>query len=176
MLRHSTVFKSTLPSSIRPAGSPISLQNFVVTTRKRVTVIPFGKKSPEEAMEAPIPAGTSIGAGAPTKESGDGADSGLLRNDSIPVSKRSDGLGGFDVSSSPMRVFPLCCVSLTSFATLSKIFPFQQNAEYLKIENIRDKLTPRESPFVSDNNAGGGFGMFEHIYSLPFLKCFRTAA
>lgn len=31
-------------------------------------------------------------------------------------------------------------------------------AEYLQISDIRDSLTPRESPFVIDNNAGGGFG------------------
>ena len=52
-------------------------------------------------MESPTPAGISNGAGAPTKESGDGAESGLVRNDSIPVVKRADGLGGFDVFSLP---------------------------------------------------------------------------
>jgi hypothetical protein len=108
MLRHSTLFKSTLPPSIRPAGLPTSPRNLAGAPRKRAVVIPFGKKSPEEAMEAPVSAGTSNGAGAPTKESGDGADSGLVRTDSIPISKRADGLGGFDVSSSPMRQISLC--------------------------------------------------------------------
>jgi hypothetical protein len=36
--------------------------------------------------------------------------------------------------------------------------PSPPPAEYLKIEDIRSSLTPRESPFVIDNNAGGGFG------------------
>jgi len=97
MLRPSTLFISNSPPSIRPAGLPKSPQNIAGTPSKRAIVITFGKKSPEEAMEAPIPAGTSNGAGAPTKESGDGADTGISRKDSIPVSTRVDGLGGFDV-------------------------------------------------------------------------------
>ena len=45
----------------------------------------------------------------------------LLRQSSIPVGTRHDGL------------------------------------EYLKINDIRDRLKARDSPFVKDNNAGGGF-------------------
>jgi hypothetical protein len=111
MLGHSTLFNHLAQSfSIRPAGSPTNPQNLSVASRKRATVIPLAKKAPEEEMEAPIPAGTSNGAGAPTNESGDGATGGLSRNDSIPVSKRADGLGGFDAFASPMRGFSLCCM------------------------------------------------------------------
>jgi hypothetical protein len=48
------------------------------------------------------------------------------------------------------------------FALCDKKLNLFPSAEYLKIENIRDKLVARESPFVSDNNAGGGFGRFIH--------------
>lgn len=31
-------------------------------------------------------------------------------------------------------------------------------AEFLQINDLREHLTPQESPFTVDNNAGGGFG------------------
>jgi len=40
------------------------------------------------------------------------------------------------------------------FVLRNRQFP----AEYLKIEDLRSRLVARESPFVMDNNAGGGFG------------------
>lgn len=43
-------------------------------------------------------------------------------------------------------------------------------AEYLKIADIRKFLTPRDSPFVAGNNAGGGFGktLFNSFPSFPW--------
>ena len=50
--------------------------------------------------------------------------------------------------------------------TLTIFFPF---AEYLRIADIRKILTPRESPFVAGNNAGGGFGK-DSPYFIPSIS------
>eukprot|EP00889_Picochlorum_renovo_P002190 jgi/Picre1/29220/NNA_004612.t1 len=65
-------------------------------------------------------AGKEDGSPAPAANLAEKA-SAMLRQDSVPVAEREDGL------------------------------------EYLRIHDIRDSLVERDSPFVLDNNAGGGF-------------------
>lgn len=43
-------------------------------------------------------------------------------------------------------------------------------AEYLQIEDLRSYLTPRESPFVMDNNAGGGFVGDTDLVQINIMK------
>jgi 6-phosphofructokinase 1 len=43
-------------------------------------------------------------------------------------------------------------------------------AEYLKLADLRDALAPRESPFVSDDNAGGGFVGDRDLVQLAIMQ------
>jgi hypothetical protein len=48
---------------------------------------------------------------------------------------------------------------------------FHHGAEFLQIKDLRPLLTPQDSPFVKDNNAGGGFGELPRNFTCRHATC-----
>jgi hypothetical protein len=101
-------------------------------------------------------ASNSMATEEPSKLASNGASTPPEEHESMPVGVRHDGLGGFVAGAALLGCFTAPAPSALAAALLTP--PLGPAAEYLKIADLRDKLEARESPFVLDNNAGGGFG------------------
>lgn len=82
----------------RPLGSQHRPVSRAKIGQRHSFVVHF-KKSPQDAMESPAPAAanTSNGTEAPVAktETPKAPETPLVRSDSVPVTKRKDGVGGF---------------------------------------------------------------------------------
>ncbi len=83
----------------------------------------------------------------------------VWQEENIPVAVRRDGLGKQPL----ILVPPMPQSPISSHPNPGS----PSSVEYLKIKDIRDQLSPRDSPFVHDNNAGGGFGTSVAAALLP---------
>lgn len=151
--------KGQNPNAVQ--GKPIDQGKLFLGNSKKVY-------HPGYTMATPEGKGTggTAAASAGTREEDRNQSSGI--QGMIPVDVRHDGLGTCCMENGVIdgayaTVTGLCVMELR-FAC-DGLFLNIIIAEYLKIHDIRDKLEEQDSPFVANNNAGGGFGGFLKQFS-----------
>ena len=82
----------------------------------------------------------------------------IQRVNSIPVAMRADGAGV--AAGSSWVACAACCAAAATAPPRSQpaALDLAWHADYLQIRDLRGQLKSRDSPCVSTNNAGAGFG------------------
>lgn len=116
------------------------------------------EEAPSPAASAPSPSSVASPAASPAQN---GPAKQLERIASIPVVSRGDGSGAprlAAAAATAVAAAAAACPTGERCHNLPALPCRRPCADYLEIRHLRDVLTPRDSPFVSTNNAGAGFG------------------